>query len=149
VSTALHLCGLEDLPRLAALCARYHEEARLDLSDDHRHAALAPLLEGSPLGAAYIAGPKTAPIGYLIVSFGWSIERGGMVGTVNELWVRPSVRGRGLGSEILLSVSKALSSVGLKALQLEVDREDDASQRLFARARFELRDRFALMTREA
>ncbi|MCA1775627.1 MAG: GNAT family N-acetyltransferase, partial [Loktanella sp.] len=73
----------------------------------------------------------------------------GMVGTVNELWVRPSVRGRGLGSDILLSVSKALSSVGLKALQLEVDRDDDASQRLFARARFELRDRFALMTREA
>jgi len=37
-----------------------------------------------------------------------------MVGTLNELWVRPSVRNRGLGSEILLSVSKALSSVGLK-----------------------------------
>lgn len=147
MTTAIHLAGPDDTPRLLALVAAFHTEYGFDLSDDHRAAALAPLLEGSPLGAAWLFGPRLAPTGYVIITFGWSMEFGGMDAFVDELYIRPNVRKRGIASEALSTIASSLSDVGVKALHLEVDRADEATQRLYARAHFKLRDRYALMTR--
>ena len=116
-------------------------------ADDHRAAALAPLLEGSPHGVAYLIGPARAPIGYVVISFGWSLELGGMDGFVDELFIRPRVRGRGIASEVLRSLPKALSEVDMKAIHLEVDTGNDTAQRLYTRTGFRLRERYQLMTR--
>lgn len=148
MTTNLHLCTPEDAPRILPLMAAFHAEYGLDLDDAARAAALGPLLEGSPLGAVWLFGPTRAPVGYIIITFGWSIELGGMEAFVDELFIRPSVRKRGIASEVLSAVTSSLSDVGVKALHLEVDREDAATQRLYTRARFEVRDRYALMTRK-
>ena len=148
MTTAIHLCGPEDLERLLPLVEKFHQEYGLDYSDDHRIAALSPILAGSPLAVAYLFGPKNAPVGYLIMSFGWSIELGGMDGFLDEIWIKPNVRKRGIGTEALNAVIRALSDVGLKAVHLEVDREDADVQRLYARSGFKMRERYALMTRQ-
>lgn len=147
MTTAIHLAGPDDAPRLLALIAKFHEECRIERTDAQREGALMPLLEGSPLGAAWLFGPAKAPTGYTIITFGWSMEFGGMDAFVDELFIRPSVRKRGIASEVLMAISSSLSDVGVKALHLEVDREDAATQRLYSRAHFKLRDRYALMTR--
>jgi RimJ/RimL family protein N-acetyltransferase len=69
-----------------------------------------------------------------------------MDGFIDEIYLRPAVRGRGIALEALQSLRKTLQSAGLMALHLEVDREDSSSQRLYQKARFELRDRYSLMT---
>ena len=147
MTTAIHLAGPDDAPRLLALIAKFHEECGIERTDAQREGALMPLLEGSPLGAAWLFGPAKAPTGYTIITFGWSMEFGGMDAFVDELFIRPSVRKRGIASEVLMAISSSLSDVGVKALHLEVDREDAATQRLYSRAHFKLRDRYALMTR--
>ena len=147
MTTAIHLAGPDDAPRLLTLIAAFHEEYGITRTDEQREDALLPLLEGSPLGAAWLFGPAKAPTGYTIITFGWSMEFGGMDAFVDELFIRPSVRKRGIASEVLMAISSSLSDVGVKALHLEVDREDAATQRLYARAHFKLRDRYALMTR--
>ncbi|MEL7097788.1 MAG: GNAT family N-acetyltransferase [Pseudomonadota bacterium] len=147
MSAALTLAAPEHLDKLASLVAAFHAEAGLALSDEHRAAALAPLLEGSPHGAAYLIGPPRAPIGYIIVSFGYSVEFGGMDGFVDELFIRPGVRGRGVASEVLHALPRALAGAGLKALHLEVATQNAPAQRLYARAGFKLRDDYHLMTR--
>lgn len=147
MTTAIHLAGPDDAARLLPLVAAFHSEYGFDLNDEHRAAALAPLLEGSPLGAAWLFGLAKAPTGYVIITFGWSMEMGGMDAFVDELYIRPNVRKRGIASEALMAIASSLSDVGVKALHLEVDREDEATQRLYTRAHFKLRDRYALMTR--
>lgn len=147
MTTAMHLATPDDAPRLLPLIAAFHAEYGLDTTDDTRAAALAPLLAGSPHGAAWLFGPARAPTGYVIITFGWSMELGGMEAFVDELFIRPAVRKRGLASEVLHTVAASLSDVGVKALHLEVDRSDEATQRLYSRAHFKLRDRYALMTR--
>ncbi len=145
--TALHLAGPEDAACLLPLMAQFHAHHGLDYSDEHRAAALDPLLNGSPLGMAYLIGPQKAPIGYVILSFGWSITLGGMDGFIDEIYIRESVRGRGIGSEVLIELPKALAGVGLKALHLEVHRENTRAQDLYHRLGFEPRDGYNLMTR--
>ncbi|WP_224824587.1 N-acetyltransferase [Cognatishimia sp. MH4019] len=145
--TALHLAGPDDAARILLLMAQFHAHHGLDYSDDHRAAALDPLLNGSPLGVAYLIGPQKAPIGYVILSFGWSIAMGGMDGFIDEIYIRESVRGRGIGSEVLIELPKALAGVGLKALHLEVQKDNTRAQDLYRRLGFEPRDGYHLMTR--
>lgn len=147
MSTAIHLATSADLDALLTLVARFHEEMGIASDDAMRRAGLEPLLEGSPLGAAYLFGPARAPIGYVVVTFGWSLEFGGMDSFVDEIYIRPSVRNRGIGTETLIAVGKALQGAGVTALHLEVKRDDRATQRLYEKAGFGLRDQYCLMTR--
>lgn len=147
MSAALHLARPEHLDKLLAMVEAFHAEEGLDSSDDSRRAGILPLLEGIPYGAVYIIGPARAPIGYVVVTFGWSVEFGGMDGFVDEIYIRPPVRGRGIASEVLLELPKTLGQAGIKALHLEVSRDNDAAQRLYQRARFQPRENYMLMTK--
>ena len=147
MSAALTLANPSHLDKLDALVAAFHREQGIELSDDKRRAGIAPLLEGSPHGAAYLIGPPRAPIGYLVVTFGWSLEFGGLDGFIDEIYVRPGVRGRGIASETLQSLPRALAEAGLKALHLEVDREAPETQKLYLRAGFKARPRYMLMSK--
>ena len=124
MSTAINLGGPEDDERLLSLMARYHEECGLDYDDEHRARVAAPLLEGSPLGAVWLIGPQRAPLGYVLVTFGWSVRLGGMIGWVEEVFIRPSVRSRGIGTEVLHAIAVSLGPAGIQALQVRVDGDE-------------------------
>jgi ribosomal protein S18 acetylase RimI-like enzyme len=147
VSAVLTLAKPDHLERLDALVAAFHVEMGIKLSEPARRAGITPLLDGSPHGAVYLIGPPRAPIGYVVICFGWSLEFGGMDGFLDELYIRPGVRRRGIASEVLQSLPRALAGAGLKALHLEVKRGDDTAKQLYARSGFKLRDGYALMTR--
>ena len=147
MSAAIHLAKLDDLEKLFALVSAFHAEEGINQSDDQRLAALQPLLEGIPYGAVYLLGPQRAPMGYIVVTFAWSVEFGGLDAMLDEIYLRPAVRGRGIATEALISLSKALKEAGVAALHLEVDPTNDRAMRLYGRAGFKLRDRYQLMTR--
>ncbi len=145
--SALHLARPEDLERLTALVKGFDDEAGLIRDEDQRNAALAPLLDGIPHGAIYLIGPARAPMGYIVVSFGWSLERGGLEGRIDQIYLRRAVRRRGIATEVLTSLPAALADAGVKALHLQVDRGNEAAMRLATRARFTPSDDFAAMSR--
>jgi len=147
MSANLTLAAPEHLERLLPLVAAMHAGHGLEISDAARSDALMPLLEGSPHGAVYLIGPPRAPIGYIALSFGWSIEVGGLDGFIDELFIRPGVRGRGIATEVLTSLPAALKDAGLKALHLEVAKGNDGAQRLYRKAGFEAREAYHLMSR--
>ncbi|MFK7753550.1 MAG: GNAT family N-acetyltransferase, partial [Sedimentitalea sp.] len=72
MSAALHLAKPDDLERLLTLITAFHAEEGIDSTAQSRESGIAPLLEGIPHGAAYLVGPTRAPIGYVVVTFGWS-----------------------------------------------------------------------------
>lgn len=147
MSAALHLAKPDDLARLLPLVAAFHSDVDLQSTDEDRKNALMPLLEGSPHGAIYLIGPSRGPIGYIVVTFGWSIEFGGLDGFIDEIYIRPGVRGRGVGAEVITSLAGMLKSVGMKALHLEVEPANDSAMRLYTRCHFKARDGYLLMSR--
>ena len=136
MSSAIHLAGPDDLTRVTALMARYHSEAELEHDDAHRALVTSPLLDGSPLGAIWLIGPARAPLGYVMVTFGWSVPHGGMVGWLSEIFIRPSVRGRGIGTETLNAVSVSLRGAGLRAMRVILPDGDRDATRFCTRAGF-------------
>ena len=145
--TALTIAKPEDIDRLMKLVGDFHTEEGIAQTEEVRRAAILPLLEGSPHGVIYLAGPVRAPIGYVAVCFGWSIEFGGMDGFVDEIYIRPGVRGRGIGTEILLSLPKALARAGMKAIHLEVAQDNPRARKLYEKLGFQPREGFLLMSR--
>ena len=126
----LHLATADDLDRIERMVAAYHAFEGIESDEATRNAALAPLLEGSPHGAIWMIGPQMAPVGYVAVSFGWSIELGGLDGIIDEFWIR----------EAVLALQKALHQAGVMALSREVANTIETAQRLYGRAGFKTRD---------
>ncbi|MEX0278395.1 MAG: GNAT family N-acetyltransferase [Ruegeria sp.] len=147
MTAALRLARPDDLDRLMNLVAAFHDESGIEQDQESRRAALSPLLEGIPHGCIYLIGPGRAPLGYIILTFGWSVEFGGMDAFVDEIYIRPAVRGRGIATEVLHDLPKALADAGLMALHLEVDRTNEAAHKLYIRSGFKPRDRYMLMSK--
>ncbi|MEO0944762.1 MAG: GNAT family N-acetyltransferase [Pseudomonadota bacterium] len=145
MSNLLHLAATKDLDRLSTMVAAFHLEEGLPTTAAMREAGLVPILEGSPHAAIWLIGPQIAPVGYVCVSFGWSLELGGLDGMIDEFWIREKVRGRGMGSEAIAALQKALQQAGVKALSLEVANGRDNARRLYRKAGFAPRD-YHLMT---
>jgi ribosomal protein S18 acetylase RimI-like enzyme len=144
---SLHLAGEADSDKVLPLVAAFHAEMGFDTDAETQLAAVAPLLAGSPYGAAWLIGPRRAPVGYIVATFSWSLAFGGLDAMIDELYIRPAVRGRGMGFEALNGLAKALREGGVHALHLEVDGTDEAAVRFYSRARFTARPGSQLMSR--
>ncbi|MDE9450598.1 GNAT family N-acetyltransferase [Aliiroseovarius sp. Z3] len=145
--SSLRLATPDDLDRLMPLVAGFHAQQGIEHDEDTRRGAVQPLLEGSPHGAIWMIGPRVAPVGYIAVSFGWSIEFGGLDAFLDEFYVREKVRGRGMGGEALAALVRALSEQGVGAMHLEVEADNERAQQLYERIGFRSLDRYHLMTR--
>ncbi len=146
MSARLHLAAEDDLDRLLPLVAAFHAFAGIAQDGAARREALLPLLQGSPHGAIWLIGLRRAPVGYIAVSFGWSIGMGGMAGFIDEFFIRENVRGRGMGTEVLIALLPQLARAGLRAVHLEARTEDARAARLYERRGFRRRGDTSLMT---
>lgn len=145
--TSLHIATPDDLNRLLPMITAFHAEAGITCSAEDRLSALITLLEGTPLGVIYLIGPRNSPVGYIALSFTWSIALGGMDGRIDEFWVRVAVRGRGMGGDVLTGLIPALAEHGLRGLTLQIDRAHPRAQRLLQRHGFAPRDQHILLAR--
>ncbi len=148
MSAALYLANADDLTVLQKLVADYHAEIGLEQSEDACQNALLPLLQDSSLGAIYLIGPRRGPVGYLILSFIYSVRMGGVSGVIDEFFIRPNVRGRGVATEVLHKLIPALAGSGLQALQLEIGKDHSAARRLYARLGFHAHEGCHLLSRQ-
>ncbi|MFV2053016.1 GNAT family N-acetyltransferase [Aliiroseovarius sp. YM-037] len=143
----LHLAGQDDRAVLLALVEKFHAWGNLQTTADDRAAAIDLLFSGDVQAAAWLIGPRRAPVGYVAVSFGFSIELGGRDAFLDEFFIRESVRGRGMGSQALMTLVPMLRDMGVKALHMEVDHDNPKAMKLYQRAGFKARSEYFLMTR--
>jgi len=123
--------------------ADFYAEEGLAFDADRQGAALAGLLADRALGQVFwIQEDRSAdPLGYVAVTAAFSLEFGGAFALLDELWLRPDARGRGLGAASLRQVCKALAASGHQAVRLEVERHNAHARGLYARVGFVRHDR--------
>ncbi len=146
MSAALHLCAPEDMDRLLPLAAACLAEAGRSADPQALREALAPLLEGLPHGVAYLIGPHRAPVGHIVISFGYSLEAGGITATIDQFHIRPNVRGRGMGGEVLAALVPALADHGVKSLEVRLP-PGSRARGVFARAGLAPHEGYQTMSR--
>jgi GNAT superfamily N-acetyltransferase len=147
MESPIRTAGTADLPLLGALMRDFYAESGYPLDAALGAAALGELLGDRQLGRVWLILEAEEPVGYLAVTFGFSLEYHGRDGSVDELFVRPARRGRGLATRALAAVERECRKLGLRALHLEVERENPAGQALYRRRGFADNDRQLLSKR--
>lgn len=137
----------DDLPTLFELMRGYYRDDGLTFDPVRNGAAMRRLLQEPHWGRVLLLVDESSPIGYLAICIGYSLELGGNDAFIDEVYVQPEYRGRGLGGRLLQQAVALAPELGIRALHLEVDRGNEPAQRLYAALEFRKRDRYHLMSR--
>ena len=76
------------------------------------------------------------PVGLAALSYTWTLEHGGLVAWLDELYVVPERRCTQLGTALLDASRDVALGAGCAALELEVDSEHRRAESLYRRAGF-------------
>jgi len=89
-----------------------------------------------PAGRIWIIEHDASPVGYLVLTFAFSLEFGGWHAFVDELYIRDGFRSRGWGSQALDLAVATCRELGMSALLLEADLRNDRATALYRRRGF-------------
>ena len=134
-----------DVPELVALLADYwafegipgFETARLE-------ALLASLLRQPALGRCWVLTQGARLEGYLVVTHVFSLEHGGVMAEVDELYLRADARARGGGAELLVAAEQALAAEGCPRLQLQLGASNERARAFYQRHGYQRRAGYEL-----
>lgn len=108
--------------------------------------ALTDLVNDPSVGTAWLICDGDTPVGYLAVTFGYSLEFHGRDAFIDELYIRPTHRGRGWGTRAIRHAETVAKSANIRAIHLEVGRKNRAAQGFYRKVGYADHDRY-LMTK--
>lgn len=133
--------GIEDVALLVKLMSEFYDEAGTPLEAARAAEAFATLLADARLGKAFLIQAQNEEVGYVVITFSYSMEFGGRTAFVDDLFIREQFRGRGLGTAALNKVREYCAEQSVRALHLETGRDNVAAHALYRRAGFKITDR--------
>jgi len=117
--------------------AQLQEHGITTSSDDLRKVAQTIIADRRYGFMLVASAPDGNPIGVAYASSLLSLEHGGVSGWVEELYVLPDCRGRGIGSRLIAEVIARARELGWRALDLEVDASHKRAISLYTRHQFQ------------
>ena len=133
-----------DADELLQFMRRFYEVDHIDFKEAVARAAIEKMLSDESAGRIWWIQESEGRIGYIAITFCFSLEFGGPSAVVDELYLEESHRGRGIGFEALRFVERFCRSHGILALLLEVDRHNLHAQSLYKKAGYHDRNNFLL-----
>ncbi len=142
----LRRATLADVPALLVRTAALNAHEGIAVDRGALEAALRVLFADPDVGGAWLIEDADAPVGYVMVTFGFDLEFAGRDAWLTEIWVDEAARGRGAGAAALTLIDAEVRALGVRALHLQV-RPDNLARRLYERAGFAATPRL-VMTRK-
>jgi GNAT superfamily N-acetyltransferase len=142
----IRLAGSADAETVLAHMRSFYAEDGYSFDEARTRRLLEAFLGDPSLGRLWVFEAGEEIVGYFVLALGFSFEFGGRDAFLDELYVAPAHRGRGLGARALATLEEACRELGVSALHLEVERRKTDTQRLYRRAGYEDHDRY-LMTK--
>ena len=133
-----------DAAQLVELMREFYAFEHLAFDEGAARGALRQILGDGRFGVIHLIRMGAEAAGYLVVTFGFSLEFRGRDAFVDELYLRENFRGRGIGRASIEFAAELCRGEGIAALHLEVERANTRAQALYRRAGFRDHDRYLL-----
>ena len=147
MDTTFTIATHADLDTLVQFMREYYEFDHLPFAEHVARSALEKFVGDESLGRLWLIHCNTEAVGYLVLTLGYSLEYGGRDAFIDEVYIRASHRGRGIGQRALAFAEETCRrSLDVRALHLEVERENTNAQALYRKVGFVDHDRY-LMTK--
>jgi ribosomal protein S18 acetylase RimI-like enzyme len=134
-----------NLLRMMRLLAE-QEPGKIQFDEAAARATLLKFRSLPAFGVIWMVCQGSKPIGYIILTIGFSFEFHGHDAFIDELYIDAGYRRRGYGRQAVEFLEKRAREMGVRAVHLEVDRGNDPAFELYRRVGYEDHDRF-LMTK--
>lgn len=143
---AIRLAAMADVPGITTLVQRYWEFECIGGFEGARiEALLRGLLTQPQRGACWVADTEGRLHGYLIASFMFSLEHGGLMAEIDEVFVVPDRRSAGIGSLLVAQAERDLAQRGLVRLQLQLGIGNDRARAFYEKRGFRRRAGYELL----
>ena len=93
------------------------------------------------LGKSWLIYSENEIVGYIILTYIFSFEYGGKIAFLDELFIKETARGKGIGKEAIQFIQREVPKLSLKLLYLEVEPHNENAQKLYLAHDFELHNR--------
>jgi GNAT superfamily N-acetyltransferase len=138
--------ALPDVPQLLSLVRRYWEFEGIGPFEALRtELVLEGLLAHAARGTIWVADEDGRFQGYLILVFVVSVEHGGLMAEIDELYVCEGQREHGTGGALLEACEAELRQRGCVRLQLQLGLTNEAARGFYTRRGFAARAGFTLL----
>lgn len=137
---------LEDESVVVALMRDFYAEENLVFDEVVTPRAVRELLASPALGTVLLLTCAGTVVGYLVVTYGFSLEFHGRYALLDELYLVPAVRGRSWARHALDAAAGTARSAGVSALRLEVNRANTRARSAYLKSGYQ-DDRRDLFTR--
>jgi Acetyltransferases len=120
---------------------------------DHSHfdeagcrAALPAILTNDAFGKVWLIENDNTPVGYIVLTFGYSLEFHGRDAFIDELFITEGHRKQGIGKKAINLAVQTCRQMGIEALHLEVEHNNTNAQSVYRRLGLKDHSRY-LMTK--
>lgn len=147
---AFRIAQVTDVDTVLVLMQELFFEDRLP--DQHAfdatraRSALKDLVNDRSRGIVWLICDGDAAVGYLALTFSFSLEFHGKDAFIDELYIRSTHRGRGWGTRAIGHAEAIAHSENVRAIHLEVGRQNRTALALYRKLGYVDHDRY-LMTR--
>jgi ribosomal protein S18 acetylase RimI-like enzyme len=133
-----------DLDLLIEMMRGLYEHDRSPFDEAGARRGTLELLGDESLGRVLLINSGGEPAGYVVLTYGFSIEFHGRAALVDELFVRPEFRGWGLGRRALEFVAAECRARGIRAVHLVVDHANARAQAVYRAFGFATHERHVM-----
>ena len=114
----------------------YHSDAvNAPVPTENYRVTFDEMLRSDTYLKGYIFEDEGTPCGFALLSKTFSQEAGGLSVTIEEIYIEPAYRGRGLGTSFFEFLKREIPAMRYR---LEVEDDNEGAKRLYERMGFEL-----------
>ncbi len=153
MSTNFHLASKNELDLLVSFSQQLSIDdpsttiAEATFDKQAVRSALDKLIANPIWGRVWFIVADKEPVGYVILTLGYSLEYHGQDAFIDELFIKASHRGQGIGNKVMLFIEHEARQLGVKALHLEVERNNRPALALYRKVGFETHNRYLMTLR--
>ena len=125
-----------DLDELVEMMRQLYQHDGVPFDEPRQRVRSLELIAASEWAQLLLIEVNDVTAGYCVLTYGFSLEYHGRHGFIDELFVRDTFRGRGIGASAIAHVSGLCRSVGMRVILLEVDHSNLRANGLYERIGF-------------
>jgi GNAT superfamily N-acetyltransferase len=136
VSIEIEVANPETVTDSLPLLRVQFDEHQIAIDQHALDRAVRGLVEVEGRGRMLLAREGTTAIGVAVMAYTWTLEHGGRVAWLEELYVVPERRVAGIGTKLLHRAMEVARADGCLAMDLEVDADHVRAEGLYVREGF-------------
>jgi ribosomal protein S18 acetylase RimI-like enzyme len=146
VNALFQLLSDHEIPTLMEMMREFYSQQQIQFDELAASSTVTRALSNPELAQIYLIFRGAELAGYFALTFCFSLEFHGRFALFDELYLREPFRRQKLGKAVVAFAEDLCKKAGIKALRLEVGRENQPAQSLYRAAGFK-EDERNLMTK--